>query len=394
LPRLLLTDITIRSLKAPARGQVTYWDKSGALKGFGIRLGQGNSRTFVVMKGKQRKLLTVGRYPALSLSKARDEARKIIAFTPATPFKEEPCPSFAETIPTFLTTHFAPNRRRERTKMDAERLLRKHFEPVLGAKPINEIKTRQITEIVDGLLSKPGTASHAHAAVRLFFRWAVARRLILHSPLDGLSNPTRHVPRDRVLVPEELKSVYLTASQQAFPFGAVVQLLILTGQRRGEIAGLRWEWIDERARTITLPASATKNGRAHTFPYGEAAAVIFEAIPRQGDYLFPAHREQTKGKPATTMSGWAKQKATLDKAVATSGHAVSPWTLHDLRRTFATNLAALGVRLEVTEKLLNHVSGSFGGIVGIYQRHGFQDEMKEAITRYEAHLTELLHAGE
>ena len=114
-------------------------------------------------------------------------------------------------------------------------------------------------------------------------------------------------------------------------------------------------------------------------------AAVLAAVSRQSDYVFPAARVGVRGKPATIFNGWSKPKTAFDKACP-----IAPWTLHDLRRTFATNLAALGVRLEVTEKLLNHVSGSFGGIVGIYQRHSFIDEMREAILAWEHRLEKLL----
>ena len=156
------------------------------------------------------------------------------------------------------------------------------------------------------------------------------------------------------------------ATAYPFPFGAVVRLLILTGQRRGEIGLLRWHWIDEQKRVITLPAEFTKNRRSHTLPYGQMVADILAELPRTSSYVFPPAHEHLKGAGVTAVNGWSNLKRTFDRLLDN----MVPWTLHDLRRTFATNLAALGVRLEVTEKLLNHVSGSFGGIaVGIYQRH-------------------------
>jgi integrase len=156
-----------------------------------------------------------------------------------------------------------------------------------------------------------------------------------------------------------------------------VQLLILTGQRAGEIAALRWEWIGED--TLTFPAEITKNGRATTTPTGTVTRQIIAEVPRLGVLLFPA-----RGYTDKPFRGFGTSKLSLDKC------GVEAFTHHDLRRTFATNMAKLGVRLEVTEKLLNHVSGSLGGIVGVYQRHDFKDEMREAVTKWEAHLLTLL----
>lgn len=147
---------------------------------------------------------------------------------------------------------------------------------------------------------------------------------------------------------------------------------------------MKWEYINEQQRMISLPSGLTKNGRAHVFPYGALAASILENTPRIGDFVFPASRDHVRGNPTSFFNGWGKCKEAFDRTCGVSG-----WTLHDLRRTFATNMAALGVRIEVTEKLLNHVSGSLGGIVAVYQRHSFQNEMRVAIEAWERRLTQI-----
>ena len=143
-------------------------------------------------------------------------------------------------------------------------------------------------------------------------------------------------------------------------------------QRRGEIGALQWSWIKED--TITLPGSITKNKRTHTFPLGSLAKSIVEAIPETGPYLFPAARSHIRGKHTTHFNGWAKAKPLFNR-----GLEIEPFTLHDLRRTFSSHLAALGVPLHVTEKLLNHSSGSLSGVAAIYNRHTYLPEMWLAI---------------
>jgi integrase len=143
------------------------------------------------------------------------------------------------------------------------------------------------------------------------------------------------------------------ARKIGYPYGTIVQLLILTGQRLGEIAALRWEWI--REGTVTFPAEITKNARASRIPLGMMARHIIERTPPHSPLLFPARGHATK-----PFNGFGASKESLDKCE------VENFAHHDLRRTFATGMARLGVRLEVTEKLLNHVSGSMGGIVGVY----------------------------
>jgi integrase len=384
VPKTALSDLSVRSAKPPEKGAFTLWD--AVQPKLGLRVSQGGAKSFIFLVGSGRRQI-LGRYPELSLKDARTlTARKLQ--DRALGKHVAPAISVSDAVTLYGTTHCDQNTKAA-SAYETKRLLNGHFVPKLGSRPLDQVRKSDIIGILDGILSTPAEARHAFAAMRGFFGWAVRRGYREHSPCDRLQPPTFLVSRDRVLNDQELKAVYLTAFQRGFPFGTFVQLLILSGQRRGEIGALRWNWIDHEKRTITLPASATKNSRAHTFPYEQMTADILATIPRQGEYLFPAQREQKKGKPTTTMSGWANQKSNFDEALGKAGYKVAAWTLHDLRRTFATNLAALGVRLEVTEKLLNHVSGSLGGIVAIYQRHGFQTEMRAAVTVWEDKLASL-----
>jgi integrase len=198
--------------------------------------------------------------------------------------------------------------------------------------------------------------------------------------------------------------------------GIIVKLLILTGQRRGEISSLQKSWIQNvydkescnkchdkeksdcgvaqlvehsavnrvvagsspAAAAICLPTTITKNKRSHTFPLGNVACSILISYPSENSLLFPA-----RGSTETAFNGWSKTKAQLDSKVRANSADLQPWTLHDLRRTYATNLQRLGIRLEVIEALLNHVSGTRAGIVGVYQRHQYEAEMREAVTQFD-----------
>jgi integrase len=371
MPNTRLTDVAIKSLKPPPEGQVTYWDET--LPSFGVRVSQGGTKSFVLVYGEARTRQTLGRYPIISLADARTEAKRILAeLTLGT--HAAPTVTFDEALATFLAN--AEKRNKPRTAKDYRRLLTRHFLPTLSKKQIGEITPRDITRIVDSLLATPSECAHAFAAIKIFFRWAVRRHLTKSNPADGLQGPPKAISRERVLTDAELLEVLRHARKKGFPFGNVLELLILTGQRRSEIGSLEWSWIDTEKRTITLPASVTKNKREHTIPYGHMVADVLERIDHRGRFIFPGSKNEN-----VPISGWSNFKAAFDKDCA-----VKSWTLHDLRRTFATNLASLGVRLEVTEKLLNHISGSFGGIVGVYQRHGFLDEMRSAIGAWEAKL--------
>ena len=156
-----------------------------------------------------------------------------------------------------------------------------------------------------------------------------------------------------------------------------MRLLILTGMRRGECAALQATWVQDS--TITLPKEATKNGREHTFPVGVmGVSILADTLPEDGpSLLFPA-----RGKPTTPFNGWSKSKTVIDKRAN-----IAPWTFHDLRRTFATNLAQMGVAPHIVERLINHVTGTISGVAAIYNRHAYMDEMRAATDAWENRLS-------
>ncbi|MCP4201938.1 MAG: tyrosine-type recombinase/integrase, partial [bacterium] len=203
-----------------------------------------------------------------------------------------------------------------------------------------DITTDEINRRIARLKDTPSEQNHAFVAVRVFLRWCVRNHYLDRSPLEAQQLPARTRSRERVLTAHELGAVYRRALAYPFPYGGIVTLLILTGQRRGEIGALQWSWIKEG--TITLPGSITKNKQTHTFPLGSFAKSIVETIPEAGPYLFPAARSHIRGKRTTHFNGWAKAKPLFNK-----GLEIEPFTLHDLRRTFSSHLAALGVPLHV-----------------------------------------------
>ena len=154
-------------------------------------------------------------------------------------------------------------------------------------------------------------------------------------------------------------------------------------KRKGEIAALKWAWIGEH--TINLPSGFTKNKRAQTIPLMPLARQIIDDLPRTGDYVFPAGRTVPKGKAATHFKGFAKPVSELRLSAK-----VEHFTLHDLRRTFSTNMAAMNVPIHVTEKLLNHVSGTISGVAAVYNRFAYFEEMKTALISWEARLQQII----
>ena len=370
--KLKLTDMAIKRLVAPQSGQATYWDDT--TPGFGIRLSQ-KSRSFVVMYGEKRRLKTLGRYPDLALSDARKAARKFLSEAIDAPATPSIAPvTFNDAKAQFLA--HCTRRLKPRTVRDYTWLLDRHFS---FSGDINAITKTQIIKALNTLADTPSLQQHAFVAIRTMMNWCVHNGLLEASPVPRIRQSSSS--RERILSDEELVAVYRRAKETSYPYGPIVELLILTGQRRGEIAALRRSWIADGI--VTFPASFTKNKREHRLPLSPLALQVIETLPETGDLLFPA-----RNRPDTPFSGWSKSKMRFDAGLPFSGY-----TLHDLRRTFSSNLARLGVPIHVTEKILNHASGSIGGVAAVYNRYSYFEEMAEALNLHEVFMIRLARNG-
>jgi integrase len=176
--------------------------------------------------------------------------------------------------------------------------------------------------------------------------------------------------------------VWRAAEKISGPFGALVELLALTGQRRDEVAGMRWHELDLEGRLWTLPRGRVKNDQGHEVPLSAAAVAILKSLPRIADSPFVFTTNGT-----APSSGYSKGKRRLDELLPRE---MAPWRLHDLRRTVASGMARLGINLPVIEKVLNHGSGSFAGIVSVYQKHSFADEKRAALDAWGQHVERLV----
>jgi integrase len=359
-----LTDISIRSVKPPPRGQKTHFDDT--LSGFGIRVSQGGTKTFVLMHGVDRRLSTIGRVGIITLAQARQKAKSILA-AKTLGVHEPPRSSFGEAKTLFLAS--CESRLRDRTTSDYTRLLNRHFSR-FTLRPLASIQSHEVGDLIDGLKRTPVEQNHAFAAARTLFRFCVRRGLITRSPMEGMTLPARVQTRERVLTDPELATVFKAAAKVGYPFGSIVQLLILTGQRKGEIALLEWGWI--RDKTITIPASVAKNHREHTIPFSDLTVDVLAQIPSAGDRLFTVYNWDAKTDNLRDLAG------------------IPHFTLHDLRRTYASGMASMGVAPHVVERLLNHVSGTVSGVAAIYNRYSYSVEMTQAVSAFERHLSVLL----
>jgi integrase len=243
------------------------------------------------------------------------------------------------------------------------------------------------------------TAAYGRAA----FAWAMKRGAVQHNPFADLPIAKSVARRERVLSDQEIAEIWRAAGDAASPYGTIIRLLILTGQRRGEVAGMRWDELSEDLAIWTLSGERTKNGARHSVPLSEPARDILRTLAKVN------HRRETHGlvlpgAAGTPFAGWSKAKRALDKAIveacagAAQKTAANPvplvlWNVHDLRRTVATGLQRLGVRLEVTEAILNHISGSRGGIAGVYQRHDWAAEKRAALDMWAGLVVGLVERG-
>jgi len=270
----------------------------------------------------------------------------------------------------------------------------KHAFPKHWDKPAADLGRTTAVRVLDGLQrparaagSAKGIAAARTAAYgRACYGWAIKRDTVRTNPFLDLPMPAAGPARDRVLSDDELKAVWNAAGRAIVPFGPMVRMLILTGQRREEVAGMRWEDVSEDLDLWTIPGSETKNGKPHLVPLTEdAQAILGGHVPEIGEragLVFP-------GRVGTQFSGWSRSKADLDKSAGVTG-----WRIHDLRRTLATGLQRLGVRLEVTEAVLNHISGSRAGLVGVYQRHDWKNEKGAALQAWAGHVTSVVQGVE
>jgi integrase len=337
--------------------------------------------------GSRLRKYTIGPYGRVTLAMARAQAQKIFAARldgrdPAEEKKQSRRRLVVDRIDDLVETFIRERVSQIRTARRITNLLRRDVIAHWGAKSIHEIKKRDVIDLVTEVSQRNAHASYRLLkTLRTFFRWCVGRAVIDFSPAEGVQSNWREVSRDRVLTDQELAAVILAARQMPWPYGGIVQFLALTGQRREEVAQLKWHEVDEQARTWCMPAERTKNGRSHIIHLSEPAwAVISEHLGEPEGYVFATSRGKN-------FQSFKEAKRTLDRLCGASG-----WRLHDLRRTVVSGMARLGVPPHVADKILNHQSGTISGVAAVYQRHEFLAERKEALNRWGVHVTQIVRA--
>ena len=372
MPKKSLTELTVKNLKPPHKGQETTWDTQ--LTGFGVRCSQGGAKSFVVMHGKNRRRVTIGRYPLVSLAAARQRAKEVL-FTASLHPDKRPSPPFDEALQRYLKLR--EPELKPRTFIEYKRLLTNHF--AFGETSVDDITTSDVADAIDRI-ERPGERAHAYVALKVFFNWCLEREYCAGNPMAVIRKPKLPSAKERVLSDDELAAIW-EATEDLGKYGTIVRLLMTTGQRRQQIACLQSDWIDDERKVIHFPAEIMKNNRDHVLPFGTLTDyLLLGTIPVQGYYFSPVG---LAGRPFTA---WSKNKRRLDQRLPD----MDPWTLHDLRRTWSTNAARLDIAPHITDRVLSHVTGSLSSVARVYNRYKYETAVRDAMSRMESHIMDFV----
>jgi integrase len=352
------------------------------IAGWGLRIRGGGKRAWIFQYaiGGRTRRLTFGTYPAMSVTTARAQAEQLHAQTklgrdPAqekADVKAHAGETFGDCLSFYLGRRRAQGKLRDTTLSETERHLNVNLRALHNLR-IDKLDRRAIAAELSRFAAERGPvqANRTLASVSKFLNWCVGEGYITSNPAQLINkNPER--PRDRLLSMDELAHIW--RALPAGDFGDILRLLILLGQRRDEIAQLDWKEVDLGRGAIALPASKMKNRRPHVVHLGPTAVAILQARDR-------GERPLVFGTGHGGFSGWSQSKARLDAKLE-----LEPWVLHDLRRAVATHMNEIGTTPHIVEAVLGHVSGSKGGVAGVYNLAAYEPDKRAAMLRWDEHL--------
>ena len=355
-------------------------------RGLALRITEGGKKSWSVMygfagrgEGGNRcglRRMTLGAYPLIDLKAAREKARAALDLADwgddSADQRKDELRQKGERVLEVICTWFIELHAKAHTVKwrDTERMLHTYVVPEWKSKPIDTLDSATAHELLDEIAMEHGTgaAREVRKHVTKFFNWAVDRGLLTASPVAGMRRPELgYVARERVLSMDELKAIWAAADKMGYPFGPMMKLLILTAQRRAEIANLERGWLLADQQGFEVPASHYKTDRPQVVPLSRPALAIVEALPKWngGDFLLST----TAGR--VPVSGFSKAKVRIDRLSNVEG-----WTLHDLRRSAATHMARLGIPQEHIERVLGH---AIEGVAGTYNRYSYLAEKRAAL---------------
>jgi integrase len=391
----------LRAIPLPAgKSELRIFDPE--LTGFAFRIrkgAHGTLRSWIIqyrVRGKQQQTTaTLGSIDKLSVAAARDRAKRDLAQAQlGLDPQSEKNENRNRSKETFATTaeHYLKHkstRLKPRTFVQVETHLTNHWK-AFKSRPIHEITRRDIALQLVAIADERGpyAANRARATLSNFYTWAMKEGIVEANVVLGTNRQADEKARDRVLSDAELVAIWKACNGD--DYGRIIQLLILTGQRRDEVGGIAQSEISLADRRWNIPRERTKNGRAHSVALSDPAiAILTTAIERDGrqdrDAIFG------EGDSGRGFSGWSAAKGRIDKRIAAATKAKpADWRLHDIRRTVATRMADLGTLPHVIEQILNHVSGHKGGVSGVYNRALYSNETRQALDLWAAHVEALI----
>jgi integrase len=382
-----ITDAAAKRFKAPKRNTVDHFD--GSYPGLHLRIAASGLRTwgyyYRLKNGKVvLRRLKLGIYPAMSVEQAHDTWRKAydlvqLGRDPSVVLKadEKPSNSFESVFEEWLASDMRGKGKKSSDRV--EQRFRAYILPAWKGRLIGDIDRRAAMAAVDGIHAggkKVVLARRVFSHLHRMFNWCVGRGIVGINPLQHAEKPGAETSRERVLTDKELVKVWLAAAKLSPAYRDAFRLLILTGARKQEISELAAEEID--GNDIRLEGERTKSGKPHIIPLSTVAKSVLDETERASNYFIFS----TKNGP---IANWTRAKKKLDEVSGVTG-----WRIHDLRRTVATGLQKKNVPLPVTEAVLGHVSGSRGGIVGVYQVHDYYPEKRAALEAWGAHVMALV----
>jgi integrase len=388
--QMKLTTKSTAGLTLPAgKSDVIYFDE--VIGGFGLRLRSGGSATWIFQYslGRSTRRIVIGKAAVITADKAREHAADLHAKVrlggdPAAD-KRTARAKAAETLGA-VADSYLDHQQKELRPSSFKGIcyhLRKRAAPLRGM-PIGAIDRGTVAAWLANIAKSTGPANtnRARSTLSAMFVWAMKEGRAEHNPVVN-TNVRTETPRDRILTDSEIAAIWGALGEDVH--STVVKLLLLTGQRKSEIADLKWDEIDFVKGIISLPGERTKNGKPHEVPMSGAVSDLLESQPKISDWVF--------GRPdgRRLAYNWTEAKERIDARITVAtGKALPHWVFHDLRRTCATRMADLGVLPHVVESVLNHVSGHKAGVAGIYNRSSYLPEKAQALALWADHITAIV----
>lgn len=379
------TTRTVESLKPVPGKRLEIHDSEAT--GLTLRIASSGAKSWCVLyrhRGRSRRL-TLGPVDAIPLAEARDRARDAVrdASKGEDPAETKRAARKAKTIAELVTDYIERYaKKRKRSWREDDRILRAEVLPRWKHRAIEDIKRRDVRLLVEAIADRgaPIMANRTTALLSKVFRFALDDELIENSPAVRISRPAPESRRDRVLTEHELRTLWTAWDAGAPEMAAFFKLRLITAQRGGEVAAMRWSDVDMEAGWWTIPAGVAKNKLAHRVPLSSMALDIIRALPR------PADAEEAEGRKAYVVTGARGRRQRTEAAKA---FGVSDFRGHDLRRTAASMMASGGIARLVISKILNHVEP---GVTAVYDRHSYDPEKRAALDWWARKLNAILES--